>query len=96
MGLGERQGLETGLIGTAGEIDFLSAFITFMGFLKLIRENFLGCITFGAITGKGFQVFKLLKTWAMCWGCHDILLLLVVFEAGASLKIKVQFTFLVK
>lgn len=64
------------IIGAGGEINFCAAFVTFMGFVKFIRENFLGCIACRAFTGKGFQVFKIFKSRAMLRCTHDGLLFL--------------------
>lgn len=65
-----------GIIRTGGKINFFAAFIAFMGFFKFIRENFFDCVTFGTIAGKGLQVFKLFKAWAVSWGGHNNLLVM--------------------
>jgi hypothetical protein len=40
------------LVGTGGEIDFLSALVALMGFVELIGKDLFGGIAFGAFAGK--------------------------------------------
>jgi hypothetical protein len=40
------------LIGAGGEINLFAALGAFMGFIKLVGKDFLGCIAFMTFAGK--------------------------------------------
>ena len=66
--------LGTGFQRTLGEIDLLTAVITFVGFVKLIGKYLFLRAAIRTVADKRFQVLKLLKSRAMLWCGHNFLL----------------------
>jgi hypothetical protein len=61
---------------TLGKIDLLVTSFAGMFFIEFIGKDFRLFSAIGTFAGEGFQIFELLVTGTMQWGCHKHLLII--------------------